>query len=83
MARQVSSASVPSTGDDLRGAGTTGRRTELGIRDQGRTEFEAEIAELSEGGSPDPVLALRKGVHAQRAFARWCQEAIDTLEAHA
>ncbi len=25
------------------------------------------------------MLALRKGVLAQRAFARWCQEAIDAL----
>jgi DNA-binding PadR family transcriptional regulator len=46
-----------------------------------RAEFEAEIAELPEGGSPYLVLALRKGVHAQRAFAKWCQEAIDALDA--
>lgn len=42
-------------------------------------EFEAEIAELSADADRYLVLALRKGVHAQRAFARWCQEAIDTL----
>lgn len=42
-------------------------------------EFEAEIAGLPEGSSPYLVLALRKGVHAQRAFAGWCQEAIDAL----
>ncbi len=44
-----------------------------------RGEFEAEIAALPEGTSPYLVLALRKGVHAQRAFARWCEEAIDAL----
>lgn len=42
-------------------------------------EFEAEIAELSPEADRYLVLALRKGVHAQRAFARWCQEAIDEL----
>ncbi len=45
-----------------------------------RAEFEAEIAGLPEGASPYLVIALRKGVHAQRAFARWCQESIDELE---
>jgi DNA-binding PadR family transcriptional regulator len=45
-----------------------------------RAEFEAEIAERPEGASPYLVLALRKGVHAQRAFAKWCQEAIDALD---
>ncbi len=44
-----------------------------------RAEFEAEIAALPEGTNRYLILALRKGVHAQRAFARWCQEAIDTL----
>lgn len=44
-----------------------------------RAEFEAEIAALPQGASTYLVLALRKGVHAQRAFARWCQEAIDAL----
>ena len=43
-------------------------------------EFEAEIAGLSPGADRYLVLALRKGVHAQRAFARWCQEAIDALD---
>lgn len=47
--------------------------------DRRRADFEAEIAELPEGSSPYLTLALRKGVHAQRAFARWCQEAIDTI----
>lgn len=44
-----------------------------------RAQFEAEIAALPDGTSPYLVLALRKGVHAQRAFARWCDEAIATL----
>lgn len=44
-----------------------------------RGEFETEIAALPDGTSPYLLLALRKGVHAQRAFARWCQEAIDAL----
>jgi DNA-binding PadR family transcriptional regulator len=42
-------------------------------------EFEAEIAGLSPETDRYLILALRKGVHAQRAFARWCQEAIDAL----
>ncbi len=44
-----------------------------------RAEFEAEIAALPEGASRYLALALRKGVHAQRAFARWCEEAIEDL----
>ncbi|HMN99768.1 MAG TPA: PadR family transcriptional regulator [Miltoncostaeaceae bacterium] len=44
-------------------------------------EFEEEIAGLSPTADRYLVLALRKGVHAQRAFARWCQEAIDALDA--
>ncbi len=44
-----------------------------------KAEFEAEIAAFPEGTNRYLVLALRKGVHAQRAFATWCQEAIDTL----
>ena len=43
-------------------------------------EFEAEIAALPTDANRYLILALRKGVHAQRAFARWCQEAIDSLE---
>jgi DNA-binding PadR family transcriptional regulator len=42
-------------------------------------EFEAQIAALPDGASPYLALALRKGVHAQEAFARWCQEAVETL----
>jgi PadR family transcriptional regulator, regulatory protein AphA len=42
-------------------------------------EFEAQIASLPEDSSPYLRLALRKGVHAQAAFAQWCQEAIETI----
>jgi DNA-binding PadR family transcriptional regulator len=45
-----------------------------------RREFEDEIARLPADGSPYLRLALRKGVHAQTAFAAWCQEVIDELE---
>lgn len=48
-----------------------------------RAEFEAEIAGLPADASPYLAIALRKGVHAQRAFARWCQESIDALEGSA
>ena len=44
-----------------------------------RADFEAEIAALPGDASPYLALALRKGVHAQRAFAQWCDEAIATL----
>lgn len=44
-------------------------------------EFEAEIASLPDDGDRYLVLALRKGVHAQRAFACWCEEAIEALGA--
>lgn len=45
-----------------------------------REEFEAQIAALPEGSGPYLAIALRKGVHAQTAFASWCQEAIEILE---
>jgi PadR family transcriptional regulator, regulatory protein AphA len=44
-----------------------------------RAEFEAEIAALPVDANRYLILALRKGVHAQGAFARWCQEAIEAL----
>jgi DNA-binding PadR family transcriptional regulator len=47
--------------------------------EQRRADFEAEIAALPADASPYLRLALRKGVHAQAAFARWCQEAIETI----
>ena len=49
------------------------------MHERRRAEFESEIAALPEGSSRYLALALRKGVHAQRAFARWCEEAIDEL----
>lgn len=45
-----------------------------------RTEFEAEIAELDTDSGRYLKYALRKGVHAQTAFAQWCQEVIDDLD---
>jgi len=48
-----------------------------------RAEFESEIAALPDDASPYLAIALRKGVHAQRAFARWCQESIDAIEGRA
>lgn len=44
-----------------------------------RAEFEDRIAALPVDAGPYLALALRKGVHAQRAFAAWCQEAIESL----
>ena len=44
-----------------------------------RADFEARIAALPPGASPYLRLALRKGVHAQAAFAAWCDEAIAEL----
>lgn len=43
-------------------------------------EFEGRVADLDPESAPYLRIALRKGVHAQRAFAAWCQEAIDELE---
>ena len=45
-----------------------------------RREFEAEIAALPEGADAFLRHALRKGVHGQAAFARWCEEVIGDLE---
>lgn len=42
-------------------------------------DFEERIAALPDDAGPYLALALRKGVHAQRAFAAWCQEAIEAL----
>jgi len=44
-----------------------------------RADFEARIAELPDDARLHLRLALRKGVHAQTAFAAWCQEVIDEL----
>jgi len=45
-----------------------------------RAEFEEEIARLPGDAGRYQRLALRKGVHAQEAFAAWCQEAIESIE---
>ena len=44
-----------------------------------RADFEDRIAELPDDARPHLRLALRKGVHAQTAFAAWCQEVINEL----
>ncbi len=44
-----------------------------------RADFETRIAELPDDAAPYLRLALRKGVHAQAAFAAWCQEVVDDL----
>jgi DNA-binding PadR family transcriptional regulator len=44
-----------------------------------RADFEGRIADLPEDADRYLRLALRKGVHAQAAFAAWCQEVIDEL----
>jgi hypothetical protein len=46
-----------------------------------RDEFEAELAGLDAESGRYLRYAPRKGVHAPTAFARWCQEVIDDLEA--
>jgi DNA-binding PadR family transcriptional regulator len=47
--------------------------------EQRRADFEGRIAALPDDAGHHLRLALRKGVHAQRAFAAWCQEVIDEL----
>lgn len=44
-----------------------------------RAEFEGQIAALPPDSSPYLAIALRKGVHAQTAFAAWCEESIAAL----
>ena len=48
--------------------------------DRRRAEFEAELAALDAESGRYLRYALSKGLHAQTAFARWCQEVIDDLE---
>jgi DNA-binding PadR family transcriptional regulator len=48
-----------------------------------RADFEARIAELPQDAALHLRLALRKGVHAQTAFAAWCQEVVDELSREA
>jgi len=49
------------------------------IHERRRADFENRIAALPGDGPRYLHLALRKGVHAQTAFAAWCQEGIDEL----
>ena len=48
-----------------------------------RADFEARIADLPQDAGLHLRLALRKGVHAQTAFAAWCQEVVDELSREA
>jgi len=49
------------------------------VHERRGADFEARIADLPADAGPHLRLALRKGVHAQAAFAAWCQEVIDEL----
>jgi len=49
------------------------------LHEQRRADFERRIAELPDNSPRYARLALRKGVHAQSAFAAWCTEVIDEL----
>jgi hypothetical protein len=49
------------------------------IHERRRADFEARIDALPVDAVRYVRLALRKGVHAQAAFAAWCQEVIDEL----
>lgn len=51
----------------------------LDAHERRRAEFEEAVAGLPPGTPPVVRLALRKGVHAQTAFAAWCREVIDEL----
>jgi DNA-binding PadR family transcriptional regulator len=51
------------------------------IHERRREDFEEEIARLGPDAGRYLRLALRKGARAQAAFAAWCQEVIDELEA--
>lgn len=55
----------------------------MAAHERRRAEFEAQIAALPPDASPYLAIALRKGVHAQTAFAAWCDESIAALEARA
>ncbi|MEW6582636.1 MAG: PadR family transcriptional regulator [Actinomycetota bacterium] len=46
-----------------------------------RREFERQIADLPPDAGRYLRYALRKGVHAQQAFAAWCTEVIEDLSA--
>lgn len=51
----------------------------LDAHERRRAEFEHAIAALGPDAPRYLRLAMRKGVHAQTAFAAWCREVIDEL----
>ena len=51
----------------------------LRAHDARRREFEDAVAGLPDDAPPYLRLAMRKGVHAQTAFAAWCREVIHEL----
>ena len=51
------------------------------LHERRRDDFEHRIADLPDGSPRYVRLALRKGVHAQAAFAAWCTEVIEELSA--
>jgi DNA-binding PadR family transcriptional regulator len=51
------------------------------LHERRREDFERRIAGLPDDSPTYLRLALRKGVHAQAAFAAWCTEVIDELSA--
>jgi len=51
------------------------------LHERRRDDFEARIAELPDDAPMYLRLALRKGVHAQAAFAAWCSEVVEDLSA--
>lgn len=52
----------------------------LDAHERRRAEFEDAIAGLPPDAPAHVRLALRKGVHAQTAFAAWCREVLAELE---
>lgn len=43
-------------------------------------EFESAVEGIDRRSDPHLWIAMRKGIHAQRAFVAWCEEALDALE---
>ena len=51
------------------------------LHERRREDFEHRIADLPNDSPRYVRLALRKGVHAQAAFAAWCTEVVEELSA--
>lgn len=51
------------------------------LHERRREDFEQRVADLPNDSARYVRLALRKGVHAQAAFAAWCTEVIEELSA--